>query len=218
MKLLSKGSSNAKLAKNSDASYEDYILYMMPSKKICPFATGCMKVCLQSAGMGAMPSVKAARLARRELFENDRGAFYSKLTMEVNDGLRKASRKGKKLAVRLNGTSDIDHGAFMERFPSVQFYDYTKDFVKARDNKLANYSVTFSRTEHNESQCSFLLRNNLCNVSVVFRDKLPATYLGFPVVDGTKGDQRYLDQKGVIIGLIALGKAKSDSSGFVVDV
>ena len=53
---------------------------------------------------------------------------------------------------------------------------------------------------------------------VVFRDSLPKTYLGFPVVDGTKGDQRYLDKKGVIVGLIALGKAKKDSSGFVVDV
>ena len=37
-------------------------------------------------------------------------------------------------------------------------------------------------------------------------------------MDGTKGDQRYLDKKGVIVGLIALGKAKKDSSGFVVDV
>jgi hypothetical protein len=52
-------------------------------------------------------------------------------------------------------------------------------------------------------------------VAVVF-DKLPETYLGKPVIDGDVSDLRFLDPKGVIVGLKAKGKAKKDSSGFVV--
>jgi len=38
------------------------------------------------------------------------------------------------------------------------------------------------------------------------------------VIDGTETDLRFLDEQGVIVGLLAKGKAKKDISGFVVDV
>jgi len=52
-------------------------------------------------------------------------------------------------------------------------------------------------------------------VAVVF-DKLPETWHGFKVIDGDDDDLRYLDMGGVVIGLKAKGKAKQDTSGFVV--
>jgi len=62
------------------------------------------------------------------------------------------------------------------------------------------------------------VRDTGVNAAVVFRDKLPETFKGLPVVDGDKDDLRFLDPKGVIVGLIAKGKkAKADTSGFVID-
>ena len=57
------------------------------------------------------------------------------------------------------------------------------------------------------------------NMAVVFRDKnIPKKWQGFDVIDGDKDDLRFLDPRGVVVGLYAKGKAKHDTSGFVVDV
>jgi len=40
--------------------------------------------------------------------------------------------------------------------------------------------------------------------------------MGRPVYDGDESDLRFLDPKDVIVGLRAKGKAKKDTSGFVV--
>ena len=58
------------------------------------------------------------------------------------------------------------------------------------------------------------LSNNL-NVAVVFH-KVPETYLGRTVINGDETDLRFLDPKGVIVGLKDKGKAKKDTTGFVV--
>jgi hypothetical protein len=49
----------------------------------------------------------------------------------------------------------------------------------------------------------------------VFANK-PEHYKGYKVVDGDASDLRFLDGKNVIVGLKAKGKARKDSSGFVV--
>ena len=54
------------------------------------------------------------------------------------------------------------------------------------------------------------------NVAAVFSHTLPATYLGYKVVDGDLTDYRPEDGKNVIVGLIAKGPAKKDRSGFVI--
>jgi hypothetical protein len=53
------------------------------------------------------------------------------------------------------------------------------------------------------------------NIAAVFKT-VPATYMGLPVIDGDETDLRFLDPKGVIVGLKAKGKAKKDTSGFVI--
>ena len=55
------------------------------------------------------------------------------------------------------------------------------------------------------------------SAAVVFSGELPATWRGYPVIDGDEHDARFTDAgAGVIIGLRAKGKARHDSSGFVV--
>ena len=79
-----------------------------------------------------------------------------------------------------------------------------------------NYNLTFSRSETNENDCISILKRG-GNVAVVFRGKaLPTHWQGFPVINGDENDLRFLDPKGVVVGLSAKGKAKTDTSGFVV--
>ena len=125
-----------------------------------------------------------------------------------------AHRHGKLAAVRLNVFSDIPWERFLDldRFPDIQFYDYTK--VAARLGRTpANYYLTFSRSENNEPQARQSLAKGF-NVAVPFRDP-PARFLGHPVIDGDTHDYRFLDPKGVIVGLKPKGLAWHDTTGFV---
>ena len=85
----------------------------------------------------------------------------------------------------------------------------------------ANYHLTLSYSEKDPEYAEQVLqavRDTGVNAAVVFRHKLPKTFKGLPVIDGDKDDLRFLDPKGVIVGLIAKGKkAKADTSGFVID-
>jgi hypothetical protein len=56
---------------------------------------------------------------------------------------------------------------------------------------------------------------NGMNVAVVF-DTLPQKWAGVTVIDGTETDLRFLDDKFVVVGLKANGKAKKDATGFTV--
>jgi hypothetical protein len=105
----------------------------------------------------------------------------------------------------------------MELNPDIIFYDYTK--IKNRLNvKLPkNYHLTFSKSESNDNEIKELLTTAF-NIAVVFNGKLPKTYLNRPVVDGDISDLRFLEPKGVVVGLSIKGKAKTDNTGFVVNV
>ena len=239
MKLL--GTSSAKTVKGESLSYLTGILYLSPSTlsgagNVCPWAGTCKEACLNSAGRGAFNSVQTARIKKTRFFFANRSAFMEQLFQDCKALIAKAKRLSMLPCIRLNGTSDLafhrlvvpsQGKTLMECFPSVPFYDYTKSVKKALDNAKgihpANYHVTFSRdSAANESECEQVLRAG-GNVSVVFRDTLPATYFHRPVLDGDATDLRFLDRRakagrsGFIVGLKAKGKAKRDRSGFVVD-
>ena len=108
----------------------------------------------------------------------------------------------------------MNYPNIMTAFPDVQFYDYTK--ISNRRRLPANYDLTFSLADGNCADAIVALASGL-NVAAVFRKVLPASHLGRPVVDGDKSDLRFLDERGVIVGLTAKGKAKKDTSGFVID-
>ena len=80
----------------------------------------------------------------------------------------------------------------------------------------SNYHLTFSRSESNQKIVDSILASG-GNVAVVFRGSLPEHWQGKQVIDGDKNDLRFLDKKNVVVGLVEKGKAKKDSSGFVIE-
>ena len=146
---------------------------------------------------------------------------------EIKKEIEKASKKGEKIAFRLNGTSDIDFLYLLDKnfgfnvdllgCDNVYFYDYTKSIARAkRYRNYRNYTLTFSKSETNFNE--FLEALNLgINTAAVFKDTLPKTYKGIKVVDGDKSDLEMLRYKNVILGLKAKGEAKKDNTGFVIN-
>jgi hypothetical protein len=226
--LLSKGITNTKTAKND---LETYILYMAPANQVtglnlCPFAsTGCKASCLYSAGRGRFSNVQESRINKSKFWGYDRSNFYIKLANELLNIHDKAVKQNKQIAIRLNGTSDIDHLDLLRRYSGIDFletfydnllfYDYTKNFNHIRKYLGSTYKLTFSRSETNENDAYLTLKNG-GNVAVVFADQLPETWNGFPVINGDETDLRYFDPVNVVVGLKAKGDAKKDQSGFVV--
>lgn len=148
------------------------------------------------------------------------------LSYEILKEYTKAKKAGEKIAIRLNGTSDIDLVYLLKKYADLDistladhiiFYDYSKILQKAiRYQAHPNYVVTFSRSEINQAEVEQAIKLGI-NVAAVFSDELPATYLGAPVVDGDKSDLVMLYNKGVVLGLKAKGRAKKDTSGFVIN-
>lgn len=203
------------------------IMYLAPHKlsgiNVCPMAelAGCAAPCLNTAGRGRMSNVQAARVRKTRFFHEDREGFLALLRKEISRVVRKAKREGKVPMIRLNGTSDIrwerEAPELFEEFADVQFYDYTK--IPNRRNIPANYHLTFSYSASNDRYAAFadVAKENGMNIAVVFRNRLPDTFLGLPVVNGDESDLRPLDPDGCVVGLVAKGSAKSDTSGFVQD-
>ena len=232
--VLSKASSNYKTLKSEKAGkYVGAILYLVPHKaggygNLCPHASlGCIKACLFSAGRGVMAPVIKGRLRKTKLWFENKPLFFSTLFEEISALEYKATKQGKKAFVRLNGTSDISFENFrpyegknvFEAFPNVIFYDYTPSIQRVLTNTQANYRLTFSRKENNQSNVLQALEHGV-NVAVVFKGKvLPKTFLGRKVINGDKTDLRFLEgNKGVIVGLKAKGKARKDTTGFAVEM
>ena len=191
---------------------------------------GCREACLHEAGNPVfMPQKTLGRVNRTQLYFKDRAKFLYMMTKEIRNHEINCKKHGLKPVIRLNTTSDImwENHKVMELFPNVIFYDYSKHFkrmIKYLKGQLpSNYHLTFSRNEANDFQTTQVLKAG-GNVAVVFRNKLPATYKGFKVIDGDLHDLRFLDDKNVVVGLKekltlnSKGKLDRDNSGFVVDL
>jgi hypothetical protein len=116
----------------------------------------------------------------------------------------------------------VENMGLLEKYPSVQFYDYTKNPIRMKKfiNKEfpKNYHLTFSLGSSNKEQAKQVLKAG-GNVAVVFRNKkLPKTFWGRKVFNADKTDLRFKDPLNVIMGLYAKGKARQDQTGFVQDV
>ena len=218
---------NAKTSKGEKLNYLTGILYLAPADTIkglnlCKFASkGCKSACLYSAGRGKFKSIQAARISKTELFRDKLGYFMECLINNIQKLKKRADKLGMIPVVRLNGTSDISWEnirnslgqSIFDLFPEIQFYDYTKNFNRFKFNLPTNYHLTFSASESN-GNATLKLIDKKVNIAVVFRS-LPVKYLGVKVVSGDDTDLRFLDGKGVIVGLTAKGQAKKDCSGFV---
>lgn len=223
MKLLTRA--NTKTIKGKRRGFSTNILHLAPAKlsgyEVCGGRSDqCTILCLNKAGRGKFNNVQQARIRKTKWFFESRLTFMAQLVKDIAAAIRYAHRHNLVVAIRLNGTSDIPWesikcGAFkniMARFPTVQFYDYSK--VAGRKNIPSNYHLTFSASESNQSQVTQALANGM-NVAVVF-DQIPDVYMGLPVVNGDEDDLRFLDPKGHIVGLKAKGPALKSSSTFIV--
>lgn len=219
---------NAKTVKGEKLGYLTAILYLAPSDvsgviNVCPKATaGCKASCLFTAGQGIFNNVQESRKRKTRLYAENRQEFYNTMRQDFILARKMAAKQNLTLVSRLNGTSDLwqlERDFALEN-PDLQFYGYTK-LPKPWTRLLPNYDLTFSRSETNEKNCLAALDHGI-NVAVVFStkkgEKLPDEYLGREVISGDEHDLRFLDKKGVIVGLTAKGKARKDTSGFVVQV
>lgn len=232
---------NAKTTKGEELGYLTGILYLAPHTQsgvmnVCKFASPeCARLCLYTAGMGIFKNVQDARKRKTQIFASDPVNFVEVLACDIEALQRKAKRLGLKPAVRLNGTSDISWESFggekkinlMNRFPSVPFYDYTKNpsraYASATGKLPSNYTLTFSLSEKNRSQAIKLAANGV-NIAAVFsiakKQELPlfttALNVELPVINGDDHDLRFLDPKGCVVGLRAKGKARNTSSSFIL--
>jgi len=232
MKILSTG--NPKLMKGEKQGYLSFVLHLAPAdlsgKEVCPKRTaGCTAACLNTAGRGGMyktgettNAIQQARIRKTKMFFEQRDAFMADLVKDIKLGIKQAEKKDMIPAFRLNGTSDLswekyevaDGKNIFQLFPDVQFYDYTK-VLGRKTGDIKNYHLTFSNADGNLNDVLAAQQAGL-NIAVVFKKELPAKHLGWKVINGDDTDLRFLDEKNVIVGLKAKGKAKKDTTGFVV--
>jgi hypothetical protein len=235
---------SAKAIKAQGFGFINAIHYLAPADlsgvNLCPHASaGCKALCLGwtsgQAGMvsdvvNGTNSVRESRIAKSKRFMTARADYMRDVVRSIELLEGKASASGKRLCVRLNGSSDIAfEGVACERagqpyrnvfeaFPHVAFVDYTKNPKRFARKLPANYHLTFSRSETNETQALDLLARGV-NVAVVFESK-PDAWHGFECIDGDQHDLRQLDprgSRGFVIALSPKGRvAKRDTSGFVV--
>ena len=238
-KLLSIGA-DAKTIKGGKIGYITAIQYLSPymdsGVNLCPMAkvAKCYEPCLKSAGRMGMAF--DARLNRTKLYLNNPAEYFNMLVTEINAFIKKAGRKGLTPLVRLNGTSDIRYenigfvfeGVYFrnifEYFPNLQFYDYTK--IPNREKSIngiqsfpTNYDLTFSYSgadgfqKYNDRALKAGVR-----IAAVFDrvENIPLTFYGRKVISGDETDVRHLDPVNTIVALYAKGKARKDTSGFVI--
>jgi hypothetical protein len=237
-KLIGVGT-NAKTVKGDGSEYLTGIVYMTPWKVMvdgksfnsCSMAeqAGCIDGCLNTAGRGAMNCVQAARQRKAEWFYRDRDGFMTQLMQDIAKFQTYCNKRGIQPVIRLNGTTDIrweliklDGLTIFELFPRVSFYDYTK-IANRNTSHISNYHLTWSYSNASPKYAAMMQTalDRGMNVATVFRKAFDYanTWAGLPVINGDADDLRILDPKGGhIVALYAKGKAKRDTSGFVVDV
>ena len=239
MKLLSTG--NPKILKGQKQGYNTYILHLAPANlsgyETCPKRTaGCTSACLNTAGRGGMFKkgettnvIQQARIRKTAMFFEERKGFMEWLVKDIELAIKQSARLGLTPVFRLNGTSDLSFEKYevvrdgvtykniFSAFPDVQFYDYTK-ILGRKVAHIDNYHLTFSAADGNDADVLAAIAQGY-NVATVFGLKktqpMPDNYQGRPVFNGDDSDLRFLDPKGVIVGLYAKGKAKKDTTGFV---
>ena len=239
MKLLSTG--NPKVLKGLVQGYNTYILHLAPAdlsgyETCAKRTTGCTAACLNLAGRGGMFKkgeitnvIQQARIRKTKMFFEDRNKFMANLVKDIELGIKQSARLNLTPVFRLNGTSDLAFEKYevvrngrlyrniFSAFVEVTFYDYTK-ILGRKIKEIPNYSLTFSAADGNDADVAKAIVQGY-NIATVFGIKktlpMPETYLGLPVFNGDESDLRFLDPKGVVVGLYAKGKAKKDTTGFV---
>lgn len=235
LKLCSVGA-NAKLAKGDSDTEITLSLSLAPATMggrgdVCAHrSVSCTQFCLGPySGRGIFNNVRMARARKTQLFFDDNALFKEQLFTDVELFLKYCKEHSLTGYLRLNIASDIDwtkirykekgNKNLFELFPTLNFYDYTKDLKRV--SKHSNYKLTYSFSEETTEEQLKVLFLAKKNVAVVF-DIVPSFWNGIPVIDGDKTDLRYKDPDGVIVGLSPKGSLlkkaikNNTDNGFVV--
>jgi hypothetical protein len=240
--ILTSGAAQYKLGKNSLPSFG---LMLTPERgmmadsvadirtafnlsggiNLCPRASkGCVLACLSRSGQSGMPDQQRAQCVRTAFIL----AYPYESGLIVGAELRAAIRRHGAINLRLNVTSDIRWELIAPDMMTaltgagVKLYDYTA-WAPADRLPSPDYSLTYSAKEPSHTSDAYLIDILASggNVAVPFTtrrgDALPATYLGYPVIDGDVSDERRHDAPGVIVGLRGKGHAfkRDNSAGFI---
>jgi hypothetical protein len=219
--------SNQKTLKSlqNGSGYLTLILHLAPANvsgvaNMCPYATPQCES-LNTAGMGGVfPSIIKARIRKTIELVDSPNTFKNRMLADIDKASHAAHANGLRLAVRPNGTSDLDwatiHPTMFTAFPDVKFYDYTKAPYKARKRArtVPNYHLTYSyaETDKNRRQARTWLNYGF-NVAAVFPEqptgpvKLPWLPILHPI-DGDATDLRFADMRTGLVALSAKGKAR----------
>lgn len=204
---------NEKTPKGEELGYLTAMMYLAPhtlagGKSVCPHSTeACRAGCLFSAGRGTTPRVVNARLRRTRWYLEDRDGFFDQLIGELVTLQNAADEHGLKLAIRLNGTSDIlwerekleEGRTLFDLFPRATFYDYTR--TPAAHRKVpTNWRLTFSLADEPPEVALDHLAAGRSVAAVVPEDEKPFPGMWFGLgehvvsaVDGDEHDLRFLD-------------------------
>jgi len=236
---------NPKTIKGQKYGYVTAVLYLAPYNisgvNLCPMAelAQCHIACLYSAGRGAFNSTQTARINKTRYFLEQTPAFMRHAAIEIHRIVRKTRARGMIPLVRLNGTSDIrwenipvsidaetarkinrpagEYANIFALFPDVQFYDYTK--IPNRKDIPENYDLTFSFSgAPGFEKINRRAHDAGMRIAVVFdrQENIPAEFMGRECIDGDDSDIRHIDAPWSAVALYAKGRARRDSTGFVV--
>ena len=214
--------SSTKIEKGQKINVNTGILYLKPAdqvttKTICAAADlmGCKKGCLIDSGQLGKKAGSNAAIKRTIMFALEPETFKKHLRIEI---LKHQLEFGETLAIRLNGTSDIDFTDLIASMPDQLFYDYTKIYSRVVKNKLPNYDLTFSGSANNAKSLQITARaiksGNRTVLAVNTAEtkgeyKLPQKLGLIPVVNFDDTDARFKDRKNAIGVLKRKGSNKA---------
>jgi hypothetical protein len=215
MRLLT--TNTVKTNKGKKKGYTTAVLYLQPAAKvtartICPAAkmAGCEEGCLISSGRLGMTNGQMAATKRTILWAINPDLFEASLVSEIE---KLHAKHGDTLAVRLNGTSDIDWHSLIALLPGVQFYDYTKVYARVERNSLPNYALTYSGSAYSAKSREITARAIKAghNVALAFNTKQAQGEFELPaeLADFDETDLRFLDAKGCTGALSRKGSSKA---------
>lgn len=213
-------SESAKIEKGEAYGYITGVCYMSAFTDIiglgntCSHAikADCFRHCLKSSGQLGGEVAQEAMKDRLDLLIKNPALFFEILRRENARLDRRAESIGFERAGRMNGTTDLDWTritfgglTIADHFSNVQWYDYTKNWNLARNYISKGIHVTLSWYKKLPTTRALESLDRGVNLAVVYRDKIPKTQIvgdrKIEVISGDNHDLRFLDPRGVIVGL-----------------
>jgi len=204
--------SSYKVAKGKKLKVITAIQYLAPdrmvtSNTLCPNAerNGCSDACLKDSGRLGMMNSQRAMINRTLFYLYMNDSYYRQLRYEIDKAYM---TYGDDLAVRLNGTSDINYKDLVKDYPHIQFYDYTKNRNMLMKNKNKNHHYTFSGSMFSDYSIKELKQavKDKLNIALAFNTanskqdtlKIPSKLFGVELVSFDETDARFKDDQGSI--------------------